>query len=832
MSQTINFGIDLGTTNSLIASCEGGKVEVFKSPVSWKPTLPSVVAFRRDRILVGEKAKELIGKDSAAVFAFFKRKMGTPALFSAPAMGIEKTAIDLSAIVLQELKTFLVNGQRPEAVVVTIPASFDTVQSNATKKAGLEAGFRQVVLLQEPVAAALAFANSSEIGQPDGLWLVYDLGGGTFDAALVRLENGEMRVVDHEGDNYLGGLDFDTAILEKIIVPAVAARGQFRDLLGDLKNADGRLQKTWFELLYKAEQVKIQLSASERAEIEFEIEDDAGNFLELFLPVSRQDFEELIEEKIDGTVALLRDLLERNSLAPSDLRQIVLVGGSAFIPLVRRKLTDALGIEAQIRIDPTTAIAVGAAFFAATKTISLEAEKGEKAAFSAEKPSIFVKMGYQKTTQTTHEYFTAILEGAWSGAFFRITRRDGGFDTGLKTCEERISEMLPLVSDAFNEFDLRFFDARQNPLASDASTISITHGKFMLHGQPLPHDICLEVDDIENKTTRLELIFEKNSILPLRKTVVRTVSRGLSKTSDDALVINVLEGRSGATPASCMSLGLLELRGRDLPFNLAKGSDVEVTLEISESRDLKIDVYVAMTGQELASVFSPSERTVFLEKLRGECAFLLQSARKELRSLENSENFELAAKVKKIETEAATLISQLRTLPENDSSDARYQIDEQKRKLGQSLDILLLNSRLETVRLDYFSAKKGCEHFVEKTNDAARRSRFERIVADEKRWIEQSDLFVLKQKTKELNDLSWEIQQRDPQYVASLFHHYSFIPDDSYRDPHRAKQLKEMGEKALARQNTDELLSIVYNLYAMWKKDEEGGPTAAFVGLD
>ena len=113
------------------------------------------------------------------------------------------------------------------------PASFDTIQSNATKKAGYAAGFKEVVLLQEPIAASLAYANKgNEDDFEDGQWLVYDFGGGTFDVALVRIHDGEMKVVDHEGDNFLGGTDFDKEIVEKILIPYLEYEGNFENLNG------------------------------------------------------------------------------------------------------------------------------------------------------------------------------------------------------------------------------------------------------------------------------------------------------------------------------------------------------------------------------------------------------------------------------------------------------------------------------------------------------------------------------------------------------------------------------------------------------------------------
>ena len=161
----INYGIDLGTTRSAIAAFDKGQVVIYKNPSSLKDTLASVVAFRKGKIIVGEKAREFLLKDPQRVIGSFKRKMGTSESWNVPGQEQALTPIQLSSYVLKELKTFVHTGDIPQAAVVTIPASFDTIQSNATKQAAFLAGFEEVVLLQEPIAASLAYANKDESDQ-------------------------------------------------------------------------------------------------------------------------------------------------------------------------------------------------------------------------------------------------------------------------------------------------------------------------------------------------------------------------------------------------------------------------------------------------------------------------------------------------------------------------------------------------------------------------------------------------------------------------------------------------------------------------------------------
>lgn len=821
MSNTINYAIDLGTTNSLIAKYTSGAAEIFKNPISLKDTLPSVVAFRKDRIIVGDKAREMVEKDPNNVVSLFKRKMGTSETFYIKNIAEERTPIQLSALVLKELKGFIQNDDVLDAIVITIPASFDTIQSNATKKAGYEAGFAEVVLLQEPIAASLAFANKTDSQDNlEGQWLVYDLGGGTFDVALVRFDEGEMRVSDHEGDNFLGGLDFDNLIIEKIIVPHLQRKGNFGDIMPQLLSSDGRYNKLYYELRIKSEDIKIELSSRTSAEIEFNIEDLDGETHEIYLEIYREQFEQIISNKIIDTIDMIKTLLEKNNLKEADIQQLIMVGGSTYIPLVKRLITEQLGIKVNQSIDPTNAVAVGAAFYAGTKsknTSSTFASKTQNE--SGSESTLSLKSAYQKMTQDSEEYYLADVTGFVNGMTYRITRADGGYDSGAKQLSARISEILPLMRNQLNQFTVRIYDAQGNTLGVEHSQIEIVQGRFSLYGQPLPNDICIEIDDFENNCTKLEVVFEKNAILPLKKTIVRTVSKNINRGSKDSLIINVLEGSRFASPSACLPLGIIEFKGENLPINLIKGSDVEIILEVSESRDLKITGILLMTDQETSDVFSPSARVVSIEKLKVEVAELLRTAMRMLRDLERHEDYMLAGKVNKNIKSLEEMQQTLRKLSANDVTDSLYQLEEQKRKVAQLLDAVSNDLNTESVKTDYFDTKRSTEHWIrlDFVTDTQKQT-FERIIADERTFLATNNANLINAKIKEMEQLQWRIKQKDPTYLSSLFHYYANM--DEYTDDKKADQFRKIGEQALARQNYDELLVSIYGLYNLLPDDK------------
>lgn len=815
---TINFGIDLGTTNSLIAKYNDGNVEVFKNPIGHKETLPSVVAFKKERILIGDKAKEYTEKDPKNVFSSFKRKMGTSESFFVPSIQQNITPIELSAHILKELKNFIYTDEKPTSVVITIPASFDTIQSNATKEAGYQAGFSEVLLLQEPIAASLAFANKRNDEHLEGKWLVYDLGGGTFDVALVTFEDGEMRVKDHEGDNFLGGVDFDNLIIEQLIVPHLLKIGTFNNLLNELKQSNGKYNKEYYVMLIKAEEAKVALSNHETTEIEFEITDDNDVSHDIYFSISKNDFEKIIETQIDYTLKLLTKIIDKNELQANDIQEVILIGGSTYIPLVRNKIADELKIKVNTSTDPTTAVALGAAYYAGSKTnqvLSINKENNIP-------NQLEVKAAFQKITKDNEEYFVANIAGYFENASYRITRNDGGFDTGLKVLNNKISEVLQLLPNTTNSFTLKFLDKNNNIITSNFSSFDIVHGKFSVFGQPLPNDICIEIDDIENGVTKCEVLFEKNAILPLKKTIIKEATRTIQKGSSDQIIINVLEGNKFAIPSSNFPLGVIEISGTKIQSDIIKGSDIEMRFEMTESRDLKVRATLLSNDQEFDEVFSPSLRVVSIPKLIDEIKDLNRKALRDIEEYELSEQYEMAETAVNIQYDLEEILAKLEALSETDVTDERYQLEEKKRKYSQQLDDLGKNQKIVAIKEAYFEMKAYSDECMKDQSDTLK-LKYNQIFAKEKSYLASESVYIIKSKIDEINEFTWiHVRSKNPEIIISYYLYYSQRPIEEFIDIATHKTHLEMGEKAMERQNYTELHSVTNMIWHNWKlKDKD-----------
>lgn len=814
MENMINFGIDLGTTNSVIAKFIKGEVQVFTNPTDFgRNTLPSVIAFRKDRIFVGSKAQEFAEKDPKNVISRFKRKMGTSESYKIPVLNQSKSPIELSAQILKELKNFVQSGETLDSVVITIPASFDTIQSNATKEAGLQAGFKQVILLQEPIAASLAYANKKKDKElADGQWLVYDLGGGTFDVALVKIKEGEMKVLDHEGDNFLGGTDFDDEIVRKLIIPKLENAGSFSDLESQMTSASGKYNGKFLAYRFLAEKLKIALSSQTSEEINVQITDEEGNDIDEYISISRSEFESIIKSSVDTTIEMVKKILVRNSLSSKDLQFVLMVGGSTFIPYVRKRVEEMLQIPVNCDIDPTTAVAIGAAYYAGTKPKSFEKDDKKK-----KNVSLKVKMAYEKASKEKEEYFAARIEGNTAGLTYRITREDGGFDTGLKPLAKQINEDLPLVENAYNFFKFVVYDAQNNIIETDAELIGINSG-YGITGQPLPNDICLEVDDLELGRTRLELIFQKNSVLPIRKTITKPLNKTLVKGSNESVRISILEGSHLALPEANLSIGFLEIKGNQVVRDISKGSDIEITIEISESRDLTISAYLTMADQEFKQIFNPKERHTPINVLVEQVEELSEKLEIEISEATEREDYETAKNLQSLKKQMTEIQTQSEKLSSDDVTDNRYQLEDRKRKVAQEIDNATKDKRTQVAKNDYLETKEKCAELVNDNGNDYERKVFNDIVSREKAFLSSSSPLKIQEATDELHTLIIQILWRTPEFIVSIFKDLAQNQRVRMNDQQQAGMLIEAGVKSIKENDWERLGEVNQRLLNLLPK--------------
>ncbi|KAF1681973.1 molecular chaperone DnaK [Veillonella sp. R32] len=343
------IGIDLGTTNSVVAVMEGGEPVVITNQEGSRLT-PSVVGFAKNgERLVGQLAKRQAVSNPDRTISSIKRHMGSD--YKVKIDDKEYTPQEISAMVLQKLKAdaeaYL--GEKVTQAVITVPAYFTDSQRQATKDAGAIAGLDVLRIINEPTAAALAYGVDKD---EEGKVLVFDLGGGTFDVSILELGDGVFEVKATSGNNHLGGDDFDQRIMNWLIEEFKKETGI--DLSQD-KMADQRLKEA-------AEKAKIELSGVMSTNINLPfITADATGPKHLDLTLTRAKFEELTHDLVEATIEPTREALADSGLSVGEIDKILLVGGSSRIPAVQEAIKRVLGKEPTKNVNPDECVAVGAA---------------------------------------------------------------------------------------------------------------------------------------------------------------------------------------------------------------------------------------------------------------------------------------------------------------------------------------------------------------------------------------------------------------------------------------------------------------------------------------
>ena len=609
MSRTkIDYGIDLGTTNSAIARMENGDAVIRKTD-TLKDTMPSCVYVNKKKaIQVGDSAfnemkkeriKAMRSFDSNAVntFSEFKRTMGSDKRYRCSNMNEDFSSEFLSAEVLKALKSF-VSDDSFSSVVITVPAKFTMNQKDATLRAALEhAGFSQCELLQEPVAASMAYGLSAE--SEDGNWLVFDFGGGTFDAALVRVEEGIMKVVDTEGDNYLGGTTLDSAIVEKIILPYFTENYSISSIL------ESDSKKAIFQNSMKnfAEETKISMSFNETAHILSDLgdipgEDDDGEEYELDITVTQEMIADALSPIFQKSIDICKQLLARNGLDRTSLKTLLLVGGPTYSPVLRRMLEEQIATP-DTSVDPMTVVARGAALFASTVGINDEVRDQ-----SRDREKIQLELGYEATTVEEEEFVTIkLLKDKMNGeipagVFVDIVRADASWASGKTEIGDSGNVVeVSLLPGKPNAFNILVYSNQGDILPSEPSGFTIIQGA-KIGSATLPYSIGVEIKSRTSGKVVFKSVkgLERNQSTPAVGTVngLKTQKQIRPGMAADVIKIAFYQGEHAADGTAAIHnnhIYDLMISGEDLPKLLPEGSDVDLTVKVDESERMTASVY-------------------------------------------------------------------------------------------------------------------------------------------------------------------------------------------------------------------------------------------------
>ena len=606
MRNKIDYGIDLGTTNSAIARMESGKPTIRKSD-TLKDTVPSCVNIdRKQNICVGDKAyNAMIHEYRQALKTFetgktntyieFKRTMGTTHKYESTNMNREFSPEDLSAEVLKKLKS-LIQDENISSIVITVPAKFLNPQKEATIQAAKLAGFKHIELLQEPVAAATAYGLTAK--DKDSYWLVFDFGGGTFDAAIVKSEEGILTVKDTEGDNWLGGKNLDEAIVDQIIIPYLQENYAIDSIV---KNSTKK------EILRNAvkpfaEEAKIQLSFKDSHSIlsnlgDLPFEDENGEEPEIDIAVTQKEMENVLAPIFQKTIDIAKGLLKRNNLNGSDLGTLILVGGPTYSPILRRMLKEQITSNVDTSIDPMTVVAKGAALFASTISISEEVKEENR-----DKTKLQLDIKYEATSVETEEMVSLkVLKDKTDGAipekvFADVVRGDCAWSSGKKQIGEKAALVDVLLQEGCsNVFTVNVYDEQGNKLECQPNQFSILQGIGGLEGMSvLPYYIGIGKWFDEDEKVLFQPIkgLEKNKKVPATGVINGLKTRNTVRPgmASDTIEIPIYQGdynAEGTNPLLNNLINEVIISGDNLPKLLPEGSPVNITIKVDRSEQMQ-----------------------------------------------------------------------------------------------------------------------------------------------------------------------------------------------------------------------------------------------------
>ena len=834
----IDYGIDLGTTNSAISRIENGEAIIKKTDIL-KDTMPSCVYINKKKaIQVGDSAYNGLKRDklssmkgddkSSNAYIEFKRTMGTDKKYSSSNLGKDLSSEELSAEVLKALKSF-VKDENINAVVITVPAAFGNNQKEATREAAKLAGFNHVELLQEPVAAAMAYGLDSK--KKDGFWLVFDFGGGTFDAALLKVEDGIMIVKDTEGDNYLGGKNLDLAIVDEIIMPYIEQNYSIDSILED----DNKKQILRNAMKIYAEETKIKLSFNDTYNILSDLgdipgEDDNGDEFELDITVTQNDMERALSPIFQKAIDISKKLVERNNLKGSSLDSLILVGGPTFSPVVRNMLEKQI-CKPDTSVDPMTVVSKGAALYASTIEISEEIKEQTR-----DKSKIQIEIGHEASTVELEEFVTLkILAEKTEGSipdkvFAEITRSDKAWSSGKVEINE-IGEVIEtqLLEGKTNGFIVTLFDEKGNILESEPKEFTVIQGS-KIGNATLAYNIGIEIKKRESGKIVFETLknLEKNKSIPAvgTRNGLKTQKQIRPGMESDFIKIPIYEGEHEAEGTRAIynnHVTDIIISGADLPTLLTENNNVDLTVNIDRSEQITVTAYFPYLD---FSFDATVERTI--QSI--ETKWLSNEIRKAKGSIEELKDEGVNDdKVQKIENDIAELERKFDN-SKNDV-DGKQEVLTNLRKTLKTIDEL--NETTEWPKLE--EELKEEFYRLEKANKDLGNDRSTQVLNQLRNQLEEvlktQDIKLGKALAEEIHSVFFQLTLVY-QLINFIRQHNQNFDSYHWKDSNRARQLLNEGLQQIGENpTTEDLHPIVIDLINLLPDTEKpSGDDSVLVG--
>jgi molecular chaperone DnaK len=807
---TIDFGIDLGTTNSAVAVLENVTQTIIKNNEDQDTTPSAVHIDKNGQIHVGQRAKNAVLKKPNDAFAEFKRRMGTEFLYHFKASNQRKKPEDLSAEVLKSLRADVSRrlGEEIDAAVVTVPAAFELHQCDATKKAAELAGLQVCALLQEPVAAALAYGF--QVDAEKAYWLVYDFGGGTFDAALIKAQDGLINVVHHGGNNFLGGSDIDWAILEKVIAPEITANFD----LPDFSRSNARWENEIRMLKHAVEKAKVELTTKEQTTLDFTFEDESGTAVEGDeITLTKSQVVSIADRIVNQSVDICLKVLAEKKLGPAEIQKVILVGGPTKAPYFKEILADRMGIHIDASVDPLTVVAQGAAVFAGTQRLDSKIKRPAKTGEFA------IDLKYSPVGSDTEPDVGGKVSGqageSVEGFTIEFVNESSKWRSGRIPLSKDGVFLANLIAEkgARNTFAIELFDGQGGAQKVSPDKLSYTVGA-VVEEQPLIHSMGIELSGNE-----YFMLAAKGSALPIKTKIftghiIKTVKAG---DVGVAMRLPILEGDNVDAADRNKLIGYFELTGEMVKRDLPAGAEVEISLKIDESRLIRVLVYIPALDEEFEKNFDLRKALVNSDEISSEW----KKERDRIKALARKASEAQADKAEADleELEGSELYSEIASCVKSAKGDpdAASKAESLLLKLKEKLDAVENNIELPALAAEFNDWFEDTQKLTEQHGAASQQDRAADLREKADEAIKQHNGDRLRGFFKQLQQLYFEILTALPQFWVNQYQQLAKRKAEM-SDAGKADRLFDMGQRYLTENNVDGLRNVVNQLYDLLPK--------------
>ena len=808
-----NFvGIDLGTTNSAICSYDGSETRIWKSPEQNDVTPSAIHIDKRGNTYYGIRAYNLSPAYSDNSATLFKRLMGTSTPIQLSAVNLTKTPEWCSAEVLKVLFGYLpeeIRNDPDTATVITVPAAFNQMQKDATMQAANMASLGKVALMQEPVAAVMSVMRTRKT---DGMFLIYDLGGGTLDIAVAESIGGQVNLLAQGGIAMCGGRDFDRALVDNIVRPWLLENFDFPKDFSVNPDYKGLIRlATW-----ATERAKIELSAREDSvinlpETETRVKDLNGKEIYLHVPLLRDTYDKLIAERVNESIESARETLNEAGLSPHDLERIVFVGGPTNYKPLRDKVAFELGIPGSTDVNPMTAVAEGASLFAesidwSSKNRSRKNTRGQISS-GGELPLSF---NYIARTPKVKAKIAVQLAGeADSGSEFQIDSVDTGWTSGRLPLKHGATIDVTLTKTGENTFKVFAFDPAGGPIALEQDKIVITRTAATVDAIPASHSVRIHALEKLGGPSGLYHLVRKGDSLP--KNIEEEVFKAafsLKSGASQSLDLKLFEGEIDHPITDNRLIGAMKISGSDFDDGVIHaGADLICHFEFLDSGLINIEVSVPCISASFRSGKNFYSRQDGQLDFTAAAAMIVEEGEETLNRIdeinEAVDNPKLEQARQKLESATALDPEEADT---EKSQEAKENVLEARRLLAQ-----VRKEHLKEIRqIDLDSVVSLFNGHVREHARPSETTAFDNLAKTAQRSIDRNDK-DFEYHLDQLKRKNFEILWRQDWFVVGQFKRMASSPH-RFADKHRFEELAQTGTQLMRSDDIEKLRAVVVQL--------------------